>query len=152
MPKLVATPSWTQLNLAVPLVGLIRHPRDQVLDVAQEGADWLIENGYAELVEPDLESEKQESPPPPTGESGESDTGDDANDSHDQGESDDQKALNELVLEFCNESPLDDLIAVKGITPTVAKSLFEARPLTWEKLDSLVTDRQLTSLQKHLSS
>jgi len=53
------------------------------------------------------------------------------------------------ILEFLNTAPSKDEIAstIKGIGPSTGEKLVEARPLTWEALEELLSDRQMDALR-----
>lgn len=127
MPLIRATAKWIAANLIIPQVGAIHHPRGSAIAVSDDVAHWLVAEQYAELDQP-IDQPLSKSVPEP-------------------------KSENDWMTEaiaLLNEATLDDIAEIKGISAPVAKTIYDAKPLTQEFLETL-TKPQLAAIQKHLS-
>lgn len=124
MPLIRATAKWIAANLITPQAGAIHHPRGSAIAVSDEVAEWLVAEQYAELDQ--LLPLAKNTPEP------------------------EEPDWMPEAIALLNTATLDDIIDIKGISPVVGKTIYDAKPLTPEFLETL-TKPQLAAIQKHLS-
>lgn len=131
--RIKATPIWLARSLAIPGLGVVRRFPGS-FEVSDAQGDWLIRHRFAKrldvpVAEPSAPpDEATDDPPPP-------------------------RTVAATIVEFCNAAEVADLTAIKGISPTTAKAIVDARDpdlLTEAVLLSLLSDRQLAAIEKHL--
>ena len=135
--RIKATPFWLARSLAIPGLGVVRRSPGS-FEVPDDQGEWLIRHRYAKRLdvpvpeplaptEETSEDLSEDTPPPRT--------------------------VSAAIVEFCNAAEVTDLTAIKGISPTTAKAIVDARDpdlLTEVVLLSLLNDRQLAAIEKHL--
>lgn len=166
------TARWRSRMVVVPTYGTVRKASNIL--VPPNVAEWLEQQLLAETVNPDsaeqvapaLTVETQANahalaaPPPPSDLNAEQEeVGDDGHDGA-TGSSQSDEGIGEPAIDnwqieaiaFLNspEATVEVVTDIRGITPEVAQKIVELeRPITWEAVDAILTDRQETALKKH---
>jgi hypothetical protein len=61
----------------------------------------------------------------------------------------DEPTDQEGLVDFFQTATAEDIEAVKGIGQTTAQELMDERPLTWAKVDAILSQRQIDSAISH---
>lgn len=170
MAQICPTQKWVKHSLTVPGQGVIKRPRVGTLTVNDSAATWLIAEGYADVVgegvapspanlvaepkkgqpepapmleQPPAATEAEVSvviePPTTASEPPALPATDEAN-------------WQSQALDFLNSTPAENISeTLKGFGPQTVEKLQSAKPLTFELLNSLLTNAQLKALQAHFS-
>ncbi|HEY9747920.1 MAG TPA: hypothetical protein V6C63_04545 [Allocoleopsis sp.] len=161
------TDKWSSRTVATPGGLVKRPPGAPSFEVDNDKGQWLIDNKFAIAATASLAPERAHPPVNPalnteilseaqpvvtTSEK----YVDPASGQASAAQTDSPPTLEpwqELLLEFFNtQQPGAIADAIKGIGPKTDEDLIAARPLTWEKVEGILSDRQMDAAKKWAES
>lgn len=153
---------WVLGTLNTPFrMGTIKRPKppNVRLTVDDETGNWLVLNGYAEIVDQELPTDSitdEENPEEAIESSTETESILTPSEPT-TNEAIEVEAIVDLItleewqistLEFLNSSDSATILnSLKGIGPRKVEELIKVKPLTWEKVSSTLNERQMQTLE-----